>query len=93
MITPSSHTSPGLPSLASFTPRRAADPAAPAPIVESLSTTRHVQLQAAIARSPEIRPEVVARGEGLAVTPAYPARYIIEQVAQRITNGPDGTQA
>lgn len=51
---------------------------------ESLSTQNAVGLQNALATNPEIRPEVIARAEKLAVDLNYPPRQIIEGIAHLI---------
>lgn len=91
MITPSSSSSPGLPPAVSLGQRRPAGPAASPTAAESLSTTRHAQLQASLARSPEVRAEVVVHGVQLAADPSYPSRDVITHVAERLTGAPDGT--
>jgi len=56
---------------------------------DSLSTDKAAQLQSALATVPEIRPEVVARGQALAADPNYPSAAIIKSVAGLIVNSPD----
>ena len=56
---------------------------------DSLSTTGIDQLRAALKSSPEIRPDVVARGRALAADPAYPSFQIIQYVSAQIVNSPD----
>jgi hypothetical protein len=51
---------------------------------DTLSTESATGLQAALAASPEIRPEVVARAEKLAVDLNYPPREIIDRIANLI---------
>jgi hypothetical protein len=46
-------------------------------------------LKAALASQPEIRPEVVARGQLLAADPAYPSPAILRSVARAIVHSPD----
>lgn len=67
--------------------RRAA--ATPAPAGDSLSTGNVQRLQAALAATPEIRPEMVEHGTKLAVDPNYPPREIIEDVARLIVESED----
>jgi hypothetical protein len=47
------------------------------------------QLQAALARTPTVRADVVARGLQLATDPNYPSNEIIHQVASLIMKSPD----
>ena len=56
---------------------------------DRLSTDKAQQLSAALASQPEIRPEMVARGQALAADPSYPSRSIIDQLAAAIVNSPD----
>jgi hypothetical protein len=51
---------------------------------DTLSTASAVGLQTALAATPEIRPEVVARIEKLAVDLNYPPREIIDRIANLI---------
>lgn len=68
-------------------------PAAPAaasePSTEALSTGGLERLRAALAASPEIRPDVVALGNKLAADPKYPPLEIIENVARQIVESED----
>ena len=59
---------------------------------DELSTAKADQLQAALARQPEVRPEQVERARALAADPAYPSPAIIRQVATQILNSPDLTE-
>jgi hypothetical protein len=56
---------------------------------DSLSTDKAAQLKSALETVPEIRPEVVARGQALAADPTYPSAAIIKSVAGLIVNSPD----
>jgi hypothetical protein len=56
---------------------------------DSLSTTGIDQLRAALKSSPEIRPEVVARGRALAADPEYPSLQIIRHISAQFVNSPD----
>jgi hypothetical protein len=56
---------------------------------DSLSTNGIDQLHAALKSSPEIRPEVVARGRALAADPSYPSFQIIQHISAQIVNSPD----
>ncbi len=51
---------------------------------DTLSTASATGLHAALAATPEIRPEVVARAAQLAVDLNYPPREIIDRVANLI---------
>lgn len=51
---------------------------------DTLSTDSAVGLQNALAATPEIRPEVIARAEKLAVDLNYPPREIIDRIANLI---------
>lgn len=69
---------------------RAASSSAAAPAGgDTLSTKRATELRAALASTPEIRPDVVARAEALAVDPNYPPLKIIERVASLIAASQD----
>jgi hypothetical protein len=46
-------------------------------------------LSAALANQPEIRPDVVARGQALANDPTYPSASILSKVAAAIVASPD----
>jgi hypothetical protein len=59
---------------------------------ENLSTHHAETLKQALARTPEIRPEVVENGQKLAVDPQYPPREIIEDISRLITASEDLTQ-
>ena len=59
---------------------------------EQLSTIHAENLRAALARTPEIRPEVVERARGLSADPLYPPRQIIEDVARLITASEDPSE-
>jgi hypothetical protein len=56
---------------------------------DQLSTAGTDQLRAALKACPEIRPEVVARGQALAADPSYPSIDIIRHVSAQIVNSPD----
>jgi len=49
-------------------------------------------LRAALASQPEIRPDVVARGQALAADPNYPSMDVIQHVAGMILNAPDPSE-
>lgn len=57
--------------------------------VDTLSTHQAQRVQAALAREPAIRPEVMARAASLAADPSYPPRNVIDQVARLIVRSPD----
>ncbi len=63
----------------------------PEPVVhqETLSTDHAARLHAALARTPEIRSDEVARASHLAVDPLYPPRAIIDEVARLIADSND----
>jgi len=56
---------------------------------DRLSTEKAEQLNQALSSQPEVRPDVVARGQALAADPSYPSPAIITQVAGMIANSPD----
>jgi hypothetical protein len=56
---------------------------------DRLSTDQAEQLQQALAQYPEVRPEMVARGQALAADPNYPPPEVIAHVAEQIVNAPD----
>jgi len=56
---------------------------------DSLSTDKAEQLRTALQNDPEVRPDVVARGQALAADPSYPSASIIKSVAGMIVNSPD----
>lgn len=66
-----------------------ARPSAPRP--DQLSTENAAYLREALARQPEIRPEVVERGRNLAADPNYPSIEILKQVSAVILATPDLT--
>ena len=64
----------------------------PGPGRDQFSAGNTEVLRAALASQPEIRPEVVARGQSLASDPSYPSPTILRQVGQAILNSPDLTE-
>ncbi len=46
-------------------------------------------LRAALISQPEIRPEVLARGQALAADPGYPPPAVLQAVAEKILRAPD----
>ena len=65
----------------------------PVPTSESLSTEQTEALRQALARTPEIRPEMVARGQALAADPGYPPPAIIRQISGLIVNSQDASES
>ncbi len=59
---------------------------------DKLLATRISSLQQALTRYPEIRPEVVARGQALAIDPDYPSAQVLDTVAGLIAASPDLTE-
>ncbi|MBI3885839.1 MAG: hypothetical protein HY302_08960 [Opitutae bacterium] len=59
---------------------------------DHLSTAHSQALSAALARTPEARPEVVARGKALAADPSYPSAEIIGRVSALIVRSADLTE-
>jgi hypothetical protein len=59
------------------------------PGADNFSASNSAALREALARQPEIRPEVVERARQLAADPSYPSADIIRQVSQKILNSPD----
>ncbi len=68
-------------------------PSNPAPVVaqteDHLTSSSLNNLRSALARTPEVRPEVVARGHHLAVDLNYPPRELIERLAKLISASAD----
>ena len=64
-------------------------PSATGPGADRFSPEQTAALKSALARQPEIRPEVVARARLLAADPAYPSTAILRQVGEAILNSPD----
>lgn len=56
---------------------------------DRISTEQAEFLRAALARQPEVRPEVVARGRELAADPSYPSLDVLRHVAGQILASPD----
>ena len=59
---------------------------------DRLSTEQSTSLSAALARTPEIRPEVVERGRALAADPSYPSKEIINRLSDLIVRSDDLTE-
>ena len=56
---------------------------------DQFSAESSAALRVALAKQPEIRPEVVARGRALAADPTYPSTAILSRVAQGLIKSPD----
>lgn len=56
---------------------------------DRISTEGGAALQAALARQPAIRPEVVERARALAADPGYPSPAIMQRIAAQIVGSPD----
>jgi len=56
---------------------------------ERLSSPSQEALQSALSDQPEIRPEVVARGEELVVDANYPPKEIIRQLSELLIGSTD----
>jgi hypothetical protein len=56
---------------------------------DQVSTDQAEFLKSELARQPEVRPEVVARGKALAADASYPPASVIKNVATQILNAPD----
>ncbi len=59
---------------------------------DHLSFTGAESLRAALAATPEVRPEVVAEGRHLAVDPNYPPLQIIEELAKVLLQSADPSE-
>ena len=68
-------------------------PRAAAILFASVAGQGHQDCRAAsaLAAQPEIRPEVVARGQALAADPNYPSTDILRSVAAKLIASPDLT--
>jgi hypothetical protein len=73
--------------------KQASTPKAEADSGERLSSSSSQALREALNNTPEIRPEVVARGKALAVDANYPPREIIEGLAKLMTETRDAADA
>jgi hypothetical protein len=70
-------------------------PAITPPLIENtdhFSRVNSEALQTALAKTPEIRPDVVARGQRLLVDMNYPPRAIIEGLAKLFANSEDPSE-
>lgn len=90
MITPASSSGPA----AALPPAAGSrvSPAGPAPTQDVLQTDQTTQLLAALARTPAVRPEMVAQGAKLAVALNYPPLEIIDQLAKLIVSSNDPSE-
>lgn len=59
------------------------------PRSDQLSTESAAFLREALARQPEIRPEMVERGRTLAADPEYPSVDVLRKVGAAILSAPD----
>ncbi len=64
-------------------------PVAGGPGADRFSPEHTVALKGALAKQPEIRPDVVARAKALAADPAYPSPEILRKVGEAILRSPD----
>jgi len=80
------------------TPRaEAAAPSSPKPALrgpgsDQFTAQHSAALQSALAAQPEIRPEVVARGQALAADPNYPSTEVMRGIAAQVLRTPDLTE-
>ena len=56
---------------------------------DQFSAENTAALRVALNRTPEVRPEVVARGRALAADPSYPSAAILSKVGEAIIKSPD----
>lgn len=56
---------------------------------DQFSAENSAALRVALTRTPEVRPEVVARGRALAADPSYPSAEILRKVGEAIIKSPD----
>lgn len=59
---------------------------------DRLSTDQSKALSVALARTPEIRPEVVERGRALAADASYPSPEIVARLSELIVRSDDLTE-
>lgn len=64
-------------------------PALRGPGSDHFTAQHSAALMAALAAQPEIRPEVVARGQALAADPSYPSPEVMRGIAAQILRAPD----
>jgi hypothetical protein len=72
--------------------KQASTPKVEADSGERLSSSNTQALREALNNTPEIRPEVVAKGKALAVDPNYPPREIIENLAKLMVESRDASE-
>lgn len=73
--------------------RKPAAPAGAPPVSgETLSSAGTDALRAALAATPEVRPEEVQKGKSLAVDASYPPRAIIEDLARLFIQSQDASR-
>ncbi len=75
------------------TAKQASTPKAEADSGERLSSSSSQALREALNNSPEIRPEVVAKGKALAADPNYPPLQIIEGLAKLMVETRDASDS
>lgn len=95
MIQPSSpyHGSPRLSGTPSPAPSAAERPTISShTAADQLSVAGSDSLRAALAATPEIRPEVVTEGRRLAIDPNYPPLQIIEELAKMLLHSADPSE-
>lgn len=73
--------------------KQASTPKAEADSGDRLSSANTEALREALNNSPEVRPEVVAKGKALAVDPNYPPREIIEGLAKLMIETRDAAES
>jgi hypothetical protein len=74
------------------TPTQASKAKNVAPGRDKFNSAQADTLREALARTPEVRPEVVERGKQLAADPNYPSPDILSKVAEIILRSPDPTE-
>ena len=75
--------------LASATRKPLANSSSAGDAGDRLSSTNTDAVREALANTPELRPEVVARGHHLAVDPNYPPRELIARLAKLMVESRD----
>jgi hypothetical protein len=68
-------------------PKTTGKAAGPGP--DQLSLEKIELLREALAKVPEIRPEVVERGRALAADPSWPPQEVLRKVSELILSAPD----
>jgi hypothetical protein len=64
-------------------------PPARGPEADRFAAEHSAALRAALARHPEVRPEVVERARALAADPAYPPADVLRRVGEILLGSPD----